>query len=168
MVYLQKKKGILRKAIKHTQNYIFNNCTSCYMFRPLLIIVYIHKGFLRFSKTEYTILRSYHPVQEKLTKMSEYLMSTTVVLFLISEFKNEIAKSGSDEYQVFHTIVSSTIYRWLWILLLWTECIYVHLNNNTFIVPRVHNKYPGFTMKNSKSTTASQEIMQNLFENAVM
>lgn len=59
-------------------------------------------------------------------------MSTTIVLFLKPEYKSEIAKSGSDEYQAFHTIVSSTIYRWRWILLLWTECIHVHLNHNTF------------------------------------
>lgn len=76
-----------------------------------LIIVSIYKGFLRFDETEYVILRNYHPVHEKLTKISEYFMSTTVVLFLKSEFKSEIAKSSSDEYQAFHTIVSSTIYR---------------------------------------------------------
>lgn len=75
--------------------------------------MYIYKEFLRVSKTEYTILRNYHPVCEKLTKISEYLMSTAVVLFLKSEYKSEIAKSGSDEYQAFHTIVSLTIYRWL-------------------------------------------------------
>lgn len=40
-------------------------------------------------------------------------MSTTVALFLKSEFKSEIAKTASDEYQAFHTIVSSTIYRCL-------------------------------------------------------
>lgn len=60
---------------------------------------------------EYVILRSYYPVHEKLTKISEYLMSTTAVLFLKSKFKSEIAKTGSDEYQAFHPIVSSTIYR---------------------------------------------------------
>jgi len=83
------------------------------MFRLYLIIVYIYKGFLRFDETEYTILRSYHSVYGKLTKISEYLMSPTVVLFLKSEYKTEIAKCGSDEYQTFHTIVFSTIYRWL-------------------------------------------------------
>lgn len=85
-------------------------------------------------------------------------MSSTVVLFLKSEFKSEIAKSSSDEYQAFHTIVSSTIYRWLCILLLWTEYVYVHLNNNTFIVagiPGTHNKEP---TKNLRSTTVSQAL----------
>lgn len=43
------------------------------------IIVYIYKGFLRFGETEYAILRSYHPVYGKLTKISKYLMSPTVV-----------------------------------------------------------------------------------------
>lgn len=75
--------------------------------------MYIYKGFLRFGETQYTILRSYHPVYGTLTKISEYLMNPTVVLFLKSEYKTEIAKCGSDEYQAFHTIVSSTIYRWL-------------------------------------------------------
>lgn len=56
-----------------------------------------------------------------------------------------LQKIGSDEYQVFHTIVSSTIYRLPWIQFLWAEYIYVHLNNNTFIVkglPGTHNKEP--------------------------
>lgn len=83
------------------------------MCRLFLFIVRTYEKFLRFGEIEYVILRSHHPVHEKLTKISEYLMSTTFVLFLKSEFKSEIAKSGSDEYQAFHTIVSSTIYRWL-------------------------------------------------------
>lgn len=109
------------------------------------------------------ILRRHHPVHEKLTRISEYLMSTPVVLFLKSEFKNGIAQSGSDEYKAFHTIVFSTIYRCLWILLLWTECIYVHLNNNTFIVtgiPETHNEL--------EINYCLTSIMQDLFENAVM
>lgn len=123
----------------------------CFYFLPLCLFI----GNLRTGVTEYVIFRSYHPVPEKLTKISEYLMSTTVVLFLKSEFKSEIAKSGSDEYQAFQTIVSSTIYRWLRIVLLWTECIYVHLNNNTFPKPETHNRE--FT-KNSGPTTASQAL----------
>ena len=44
-------------------------------------------------KQEYVILRSYYPVHGKLPEISEYLMSTTVVLFLKSELKSEIAKN---------------------------------------------------------------------------
>lgn len=87
-------------------------------------------------------------------------MNTTAVIFLKSEFKSEIVKTGSDEYQAFHPIVSSTIYRWVGIPLLWTEHIYLHLNNNPFIVAGISETYNKEVKKNSRSTSVSQHCAE--------
>lgn len=81
-------------------------------------------------------------------------MRATAVLFLKSEFKGEIAKVVQDEYQAFHTIVSSTIIDGYEYYYYGLNAFAVHLNSNTLIVgiPRTHSKKP------ENRTTVSQEL----------
>lgn len=86
-------------------------------------------------------------------------MSTTAILFLKSKFKSEIANTGSDEYQAFHPIILSTIYRLVEILFLWTKHIYVHLNNSHSLLQE-YQSYNKEAKKNSRSNTVSQHYAE--------